>query len=144
MPTFYATRVDGQVFAEDAGLGKGVSFQVVQALEAGGMLRRFDVALDDGFSFGLDLLTGEFRVGGEVIPIERPAAPLRLIYYKRKYADVAGGIRPDDAPSKIVEVTEFIAVGWQSTVPGPMGPRNVRFGIKVYPDSNTFELSPDI
>lgn len=142
MPSFIARTVDGTRIEEDAGLGKGASFSIVQAAERAGALASFEVVHDDGMRQGVDLLTGECWVAGERIGVMRPAEPLRVIYYKRMHADVTSA--HDGAPSPTGGVLEFVAVGWQSTVMTDAGPKNVRFGTKVWPSVKHFEVGESL
>ena len=142
MPTFTAIATDGTRVEEDTGLGKGATFAVVQAMERAGVLASFEVTHDDGTRQGVDLLTGEIWIGAERIHVLRPAEPLRIIYYKQMHADVSNAA--DGSPGPTGAVLDFVAVGWQTTIATPAGPRNVRFGSKAWPDRRHFEIGEDL
>lgn len=138
MPTFTAVALDGTRVREDEGLGKGASFAIVQAMEKAGVLASFYVTHADGTEQGVNLLTGDVWIGNEIARVARPDAPLRIIYYKRMYADVSSA--SDGAHSPSGTVLDFVAVGWQATENG----KNVRFGCKVWPSRKHFEVGEDI
>ena len=128
---FIAHLTDGRHVTEQDIISLGVSrpFAIVQELEREGALAAFSVALPN-VTATVDLTTGPLTIGGEVVSCERPAEPLRLIYYKRMSADLGSF----DA------VMEFVAIGWQATVAG----KNVRFGVRLYPGVKHFIVGEDI
>lgn len=85
----------------------------------------------DGERFTVDLVTGTLTVGDDAYTpqwgADRPL--LRLIYYKRMYAEAGGET-----------VCEFFVVGWQTTLDG----KNVKVGLKVDPRLKTWEVTEDI
>jgi hypothetical protein len=100
------------------------------AIMAGSPISFTAVTLD-GERFTVDLVTGMLSAGEEAVtPIfqgDRPA--LRLIYYKRMSA--GAGEEP---------VCDFFVVGWQATIDG----KNVKTGLKVYPATQTWEVTEGI
>jgi hypothetical protein len=94
----------------------------------------FTVFIEGGARFGVDLASGDFIAEYQRYkPVTPPQTPLRLIYYKRMNGDV-------DPRYSQVAVMEYFVVGWQTTAGG----KNVRYGLKVWPDEARFELSEDI
>jgi hypothetical protein len=87
----------------------------------------FTVYLADGTTFSVDLVRGTLRAGEERLnPALVLTTPLRLIYYKRMYADMSSnGKGPSGAKMA------WFALGWQTTTEDG---RNLRRGMKVYPD----------
>jgi hypothetical protein len=94
----------------------------------------FTVTLQDGSQFSVDLVSGRLYAGdGDFVQVDPPpTTPLTLIYYKR----MEGSVGPSGASTRMV----FFAVGWQTTVDG----RNVRAGLKVFPDEIRYEVTEDI
>jgi hypothetical protein len=144
LPYFVAKAIDGSEIREDQGLGKGVSFALVQEWERNGILAEFTVYFPDGFRQSVNLLTGDLTLGAEVVKVEPQDTPLRIIYYKRMYADTGGGMGDHSAHSPTGAQLDFVALGWQTTVPTPAGPRNVRFGSKVWPARKHFQVGEEI
>ncbi len=88
------------------------------------------VTLDDT-RFTVDLVSGTLAVGNEIFVPQIPAfTPLRLIYYKRMGAGV----------SDLIPTCDFFVVGWQATLDG----KNVKVGLKVNPNTQTWEVTEDI
>lgn len=97
-----------------------------------GLPMTFTAVTMDGARFGVNLVSGVLTAGNEVFAPQLPAlTPLRLIYYKRMAADVA---HPEP-------VCEFFVVGWQTTLPNG---KNLKVGLKVRPDLQTWEVTEDI
>jgi len=90
----------------------------------------FTVTLEDGSVFGVDLVDGSLEAGPERLTPNVQTTPLRLIYYKRMHAENFGNA-----------VMEFFVVGWQTTT---QDGRNVKVGLKVFPDESRYEVTESI
>ena len=90
----------------------------------------FTVTLEDGSVFGVDLVDGSLEAGPERLTPNPQTTPLRLIYYKRMHAENFGNA-----------VMEFFVVGWQTTT---QDGRNVKVGLKVFPDESRYEVTESI
>lgn len=89
----------------------------------------FSVTMSDGSVFGVDLATGNLYVGDGYFALDEvPQAPLRLIYFKRMYADVG---------ESLSSALDFFVVGWQSTYKG----KNHKIGLKVSPRTYSFDVT---
>lgn len=98
----------------------------------------FAVTTGDGAVFAVDLVTGTLtagQTGGErhCIP-EGIDTPLRVIYYKRMFG-MAG-----TNGSGMNTGMEFFVVGWQTTT---LDGRNLRLGLKVFPEELRYEVTGD-
>jgi len=91
----------------------------------------FAVITDDGTVFAVDLRTGELAANGTAFSPVLPPTPLRLIYYKHMTGTSGGGGTR----------MEYFVVGWQTTLPGG---RNVKVGLKVFPDQHEWQVTEDI
>lgn len=124
---FIAHLTDGTKIIESDSAG----FVDVQAAEKSGRLRAFEYQLP-GFTMGVDLLTGAFRVGEELYDIAHPGAPLRVIYYRTMQVSMNGIAGSPELAC--------VTVGWQTTVEG----KNVRLGVKAYPAEGRWHVTEDI
>ena len=132
-PSFTAVLATGEVIKEDNIYERSETFEtLVRPHIASSGLISFSVSFP-GKTFAVDLVTGQFIVGSEMINVEQLASPLRLIYYKVMSA--GAGETP---------LCDCVVLGWQATVLRDGKEKNVRLGIKVYPSKAHFELSEDI
>lgn len=93
----------------------------------------FSVTLTGTQVFAVDLRDGTLYPGEQGYgPVVAPTTPLRLVYYKRM----------EGSASVLGDVSMvFFVVGWQTTTEDG---RNVKFGLKVFPDRQHWELTEDI
>jgi hypothetical protein len=93
-----------------------------------GLPLRFAVTLDEGSVFAVDLVNGDLTANDTIFETNPPpGCALRLVYFKRMYADTGAS----------QAVMEFFVVGWQTTSEG----RNVRMGLKVDTKRQVFEVT---
>ena len=87
-------------------------------------------------NFGVNLSTGVFFVNDEYYaPKYIPKEKLRLIYFKTMRAQT------DIRYKYIYKIT----IGWQATVEDENGVwHNIKFGIKIFPQEQRWELGADI
>ena len=98
---------------------------------------KFHVTTDEGDTFGVDLVTGAFFAGAEVVtPTFVPTTPLRLIYYKR----MSGSLIADEEGGYIHKM-EYFVVGWQTTL---LDGKNLKVGLKVFSHEKRYEITEDI
>lgn len=90
----------------------------------------FSVTGPDGAVFSVDLVTGELVAELERFTPKHIDTPFRLIYYKRMHGDLNRG-----------SVMEYFVVGWQTTTNEG---RNLKFGLKIYPDQHRYEVTEEI
>lgn len=96
----------------------------------------------DGQVFGVRLADGAFIVNEDVYtPKVTLDTPLRLVYYKTMQAEILGA-RVDFIHTPRVHC---VVVGWQTTIVLDDGQyKNLKFGIKIYPNEQHWEITEDI
>lgn len=101
-------------------------------LDAGPLF--FRVVTADGSEFAVDLVTGTLTAGAEHYAPTGIDTPFRLIYYKRMWGQAGshGAISSGGM--------EYFVVGWQTTTDKG---RNLRLGLKVFPDQMRYEVTSD-